>query len=134
MQRSVATSPEYAARLRRVPSRLARVRRALGLRRPDALFPLVCEECDEFRRVLETTDPPLDYLVPASRAVMDAVRDLNDRAGRPVAAYTHDAGAHMHVFTLARDAPRVRSALTDIPGVERLLLLRAGAGLRRIAG
>jgi diphosphomevalonate decarboxylase len=134
MQRTVATSPEYGERLRRVPRRLDAIRTALRQRRADRLFPLICEECDEFRRVCETTDPPLDYLVPASHRVIETVRALNEESDSPVAAYTHDAGAHVHVFTLSPYAPHVRSALARVSGVERIFPLRAGPGLRRIVG
>ncbi|HZY69614.1 MAG TPA: diphosphomevalonate decarboxylase [Thermoplasmata archaeon] len=131
MQRSVATSPRFAGRQRAVPPRLERMERAIAERDAERLFPEVMEECDDFRAVCETTRPPLDYLTPASRAVLDAVRTVNREAGHPVAAYTHDAGAHVHVFTLAEDAATVRAALAAVAGVERILSLRPGPGLHR---
>jgi diphosphomevalonate decarboxylase len=128
MQGSVRTSPYFAARQREIPGRLRRMRAAISARDPDRLFPLVMEECDSFRRACETTDPPLDYLTSTSRAILEEVRALNRNAGRPLAAYTHDAGAHVHVFTLDRSLPRVRSALAGIDGVDRTLLVRPGPG------
>jgi mevalonate pyrophosphate decarboxylase len=92
------------------------------------------EECDNFRAVCETTRPSLDYLTPSSRAVLDAVKDLNQESRRAVAAYTHDAGAHIHVFTLTDDLRRVQRELRRIPGVARLLVLRPGPGARPIRG
>jgi len=130
MQASVRTSPEFAARQREIPGRLRRIRAALGARRADRLFPLLIEECDSFRRVCETTVPTLDYLTATSRAILDEVLRLNRAEGRPVAGYTHDAGAHVHVFLLRRDLPRVRRRLAAIDGVERTLLVRPGPGGR----
>ncbi len=130
MQQTVATSPAYPARLAEIPGRIARMRRAIGARDPDRLFPLIMEECDSFREVCETTRPTLDYLTSTSRAVLGEVRALNRDAGRPLAAYTHDAGAHVHVFTLARTLPGVRRRLARLPGVERTLLLAPGPGAR----
>ncbi len=132
MQQSVATSPAFARRQREVPARLAGMRRAIGDRDADRLFPLVMEECDSFREVCETTRPTLDYLTATSRAVLGEVRALNREAGRPLAAYTHDAGAHVHVFTLDRHLPRVRRRIAGLPGIERTLVLRPGPGGRRI--
>ncbi len=129
MQWTVRSSPQYARRQAELPARLAKIRRAIGARDPDRLFPLVMEECDSFREVCETTVPSLDYLTPTSRAVLAGVRELNRKAGRPVAAYTHDAGAHVHVFTLDRHLGRVRSRLAGIPGVERTLTVRPGPDL-----
>jgi len=132
MQQTVRTSPFYATRLRELPARLRKTRRAIGSRDAERLFPLVMEECDSFREVCETTRPSLDYLTATSRAILAEVRALNREAGRPIAAYTHDAGAHVHVFTLGRHLSRVRGRLGRLPGVERTLSLRPGPGGRRI--
>lgn len=132
MQATVTTSPVYAQRLAEVPARLRGIRSAIRDRDSAQLFPLVMEECDSFREVCETTRPSLDYLTTTSRALLGDVRTMNREAGRPVAAYTHDAGAHLHVFTLERDAPMVRRRLSRTPGVERTLLLRPGPGGRRV--
>ena len=132
MQATVRTSSEYRRRLAELPRRLARIERAIGARDAATLFPLVMEECDSFREVCETTRPTLDYLTATSRAILAEVREVNREAGRPVAGYTHDAGAHVHVFTLARDAPRLRRRLGALSGVESTLLLHPGPGLRRV--
>jgi len=128
MQSSVATSPLYARRLAEVPRRLAAIRTAIRTRDSARLFPLIMEECDDFRAVCETTRPSLDYLTPTSRATLGEVRALNREAGTPVAGYTHDAGAHVHVFTLDRHARRVRSRLARLPGVRSTLVVRPGPG------
>lgn len=126
MQSTVRTSPYFAERQRELPERTAQIRRAIGRRDPEVLFPLIMEECDSFRRACETTVPSLDYLTAGSRAVMGEVRRINAEAQRSVAAYTHDAGAHLHVFTLAADQGRVRARLARVPGVRRTHVLKAG--------
>ncbi len=126
MQWTVATSPEYSRRLSELPRRLAGIRTAIARRDPDRLFPLVMEECDSFRSVCETTRPSLDYLTVTSRAVLTEVRAFNRERGRPRAAYTHDAGAHVHVFTLRREAGPLRARFGRIPGVESTTLLHPG--------
>ncbi len=128
MQASVLTSPEYARRQEEIPARLARMKAAIRTRNAARLFPLVMEECDSFRTVCETTVPSLDYLTATSRAILAEVRAINRAQGRPVAAYTHDAGAHVHVFTLARYLPLVRGPLARLPGVASIRLIRPGPG------
>lgn len=134
MQSTVATSPEYRSRLESVPGRLIAIRRAIARRDAPRLFQAVIEECDDFRRVCETTVPTLDYLTATSRAILATIRDLNSESGRPVAAYTHDAGAHVHVFTLAKDASRIRRRLEDVTGIARLLTLHPGPDGRLVRG
>jgi diphosphomevalonate decarboxylase len=132
MQATVATSPTFARRLAELPGRIRRIRAAIGARNAVRLFPLIMEECDSFREVCETTRPSLDYLTTTSRALLAEVRTINREAGRPVAAYTHDAGAHLHIFTLARDAASVRRRLSRASGVERTMLLHPGPGGRLV--
>ncbi|EQD52502.1 diphosphomevalonate decarboxylase [mine drainage metagenome] len=132
MQRSVATSPVYGRRQNELYRRTRLMRAAIRARSADRLFPLIMEECDSFREVCETTDPPLDYLTPTSRAILDEVRTINREAGRPIAAYTHDAGAHVHVFTTQPRARSIARRLGAIPGVGETRTLRPGAGVRWI--
>jgi diphosphomevalonate decarboxylase len=134
MQSTVRTSDYFPLRQNEVPLRLRRIRAAIGARRADRLFPEVMEECDSFRRACETTDPPLDYLTSTSRAILAEVREANRRAGTPIAGYTHDAGAHVHVFTLTKHLARLRAQLRRVDGVERTLVVRPGPGGRATRG
>jgi diphosphomevalonate decarboxylase len=108
------------------------MKRAIAARDAPTLFDQTMVECDSFRLVCETTDPPLDYLVPASRGVLASVRAANAGAGTAVAGYTHDAGAHVHVFTTKRHARAVRRTLARVPGVEKVLALSPGGGAHRL--
>ncbi len=128
MQATVATSPGYAERLREVPDRIERLRRAIRRRDAEALFATTIEECDSFRGVCESTVPPLDYLTATSRIILDAVRAFNRDAGAARAGYTHDAGAHVHIFTLEEDLPALTRRLRGVPGVARWLTVRPGPG------
>jgi len=132
MQATVRTSPDFARRVAEVPRHLAGIRRALTDRDPARLFPLVMEECDSFRRVCETTVPPLDYLTSGTRALLATVREINRTAGRPIAGYTHDAGAHLHIFTLRRHAAAIRRRVASVPGVRATLLVGPGPGVRPV--
>jgi diphosphomevalonate decarboxylase len=133
MQASVRTSPAFAARQAALPGRIARMKRALARRDSESLFSGLIEECDDFRRVCETTRPSLDYLTSTSRAILGAVRSLNAYEDRSVAGYTHDAGAHVHLFVLEGDLPRLRRALRGIPGIRRFWTLRPGPGGRYLS-
>jgi diphosphomevalonate decarboxylase len=130
MQRSVTTSPGFRRRVEAVPARLEGMVRAIRRRDGPALFQLVMEECDDFRSVCETTVPKLDYLTRTSRRVLDVVRELNRSAGESRIGYTHDAGAHLHLFLLEEDLPTLRGALRKVPGIARQLVLRPGPGGR----
>jgi len=60
--------------------------------------------------------------------VLAAVRSTNTEAGATIAGYTHDAGAHVHVFTTRRYARSLRRRLASVAGVEKVLALSPGPG------
>jgi diphosphomevalonate decarboxylase len=130
MQSSVQTSPLFPTRQRALPARIRRIRKAIRERDSATLFPRLIEECDEFRAVCESTRPALDYLTGTSREILARVRRLNAEAGRPVVGYTHDAGAHVHLFVLRPDLARLRKALRPIRGISRTWTLLPGGGGR----
>ncbi|MCI4348940.1 MAG: diphosphomevalonate decarboxylase [Thermoplasmata archaeon] len=134
MQATVATSPGYGQRLAEVPGRLRRMKRAIRDRDPESLFDATIEECDSFRGVCETTVPALNYLTPTSRRLLEAVRAANREAGRTIAAYTHDAGAHVHVFTTRPALPVLNRRMAGVDGVARWITAKPGPGLRSVAG
>lgn len=134
MQDTVRTSPAYRERLRTVPGRLAALRTALRRRDREQFLDLLIEECDDFRRVCETTVPSLDYLTAASRSVLAAILALNREAGRPIAGYTHDAGAHVHVFAFGPDVRRVNARLRAVPGVASVRVLEPGPAAHPLPG
>ena len=128
MQTSVRSSPYYEQRQKEIPPRLRRIRAAIGARKAETLFPLIIEECDSFRQVCETSRPSLDYLTSTSRAILEEVRSANRTAGTPIAGYTHDAGAHVHVFALKQHLKGLQRNLGLVDGVESMMVVRPGPG------
>jgi len=133
MQTSVATARGYDDRIASIPGRIASMRRSIRARDAGRLFPAVMEECDNFRHICETSSPPLDYLTSTSRGVLATVRELNQATGEPIAAYTHDAGAHVHVFTTAGRVRAVARAVRRVPGIDRTLVMRPGPGAASVS-
>lgn len=122
--RLAGTSPLQAARVQDTPRRLETCRQAI-LHKDFSLFAEIVEQdCHLMHAVMMTSSPALHYWLPASVAVMIAVRDL--RSSGTQACYTLDAGPNVHVLTLAAEAAQVAENLEAVPGVIRVL--RAGRG------
>lgn len=119
-----ATSPLQAARLAGAAQRLELCTRIVLDRDFSILADLVELDCHLMQAVMMTSHPPLHYWMPASLAIMEAVRGWR-RDGLPV-CYTLDAGPNVHVLCPAGEADRLSSRLEEIPGVIRVL--RAGPG------
>jgi len=60
---------------------------------------------------------PIHYLSNDSRAVIAAVHELNEEAGRAVAAYSFDAGPNPFVFAEDDDVEIVERGLLQVEGV-----------------
>ncbi|MCL5429437.1 MAG: diphosphomevalonate decarboxylase [Chloroflexi bacterium] len=114
-----ATSPLQAARVQGAEQRLELCRAAI-MNKDFAAFAQVVElDCHLMHAVMMTSQPGLHYWLPASVAVMQAVRDWRS-AGIPV-CYTLDAGPNIHVLCPVEVADRVTRQLQEIDGVLRVL-------------
>lgn len=55
-------------------------------------------ESNSFHATCLDTEPPIFYLNDVSRAAIQAVQSINEKAGRLVAAYTFDAGPNAVIY------------------------------------
>ena len=76
------------------------------------------------------SDPPLRYLKGTTLDLMDTVESL--RKSGVGAWYTMDAGPHVKVLCLAKDADAVAKKLVEIVGPESVDITRPGAGAELI--
>ena len=125
-----ATSPLQAARLAGAVQRLELCRKAILDRDFSGFADLVELDCHLMHAVMMTSRPPLHYWMPASLAIMAAVRDWR-KAGLSV-CYTLDAGPNVHVLCTDREAETVAAHLEKIPGVIRVLRANPGGPARLV--
>jgi len=131
MDITVKTSTLFQQRLREVPNRLARMKSAIDERDFSELARLAMEDSESMHESMAKSKPPIVYLNDTSRAIMAAIRELNQSEGRTVAGYTFDAGPNAHVLVLKRDERKVAGVIKEIDGVEKLLSCGAGDGPRK---
>ena len=124
--RRARSSPYWRTRQRRLPARLAAVRKAIEQRDFDLLGPVVEAEAIDLHCVAMTSHPPVFYWQPATLTVLEAVREL--RADGVSAWSTMDAGANVHVICQPQDVDAVADRLGAIPDVERVMRDRVGSG------
>jgi diphosphomevalonate decarboxylase len=123
-----ATSPLQAERVASAPERLAACKAAL-LEKDFARFAEVVEaDSDLMHAVMRSSQPPLNYLEPASEAVMAAVKHW--RSEGLAASYTVDAGPNVHVICSAEDADAVETRLASMDGVQQVLRATPGGPAR----
>lgn len=118
------TSPLQTARVADAPRRLEICRRAILDRDFDSFASIVELDSDMMHSVMMTSTPALHYWKPASMEVMNQIRAW--RAEGIPACYTVDAGPNVHVICPETEAHIVEKRLREIPGVENVLVARAG--------
>jgi diphosphomevalonate decarboxylase len=92
----------------------------------NAFASIVEIDSDMMHSVMMTSTPALHYWKSASLEVMNRVRAW--RAEGIPACYTVDAGPNVHVICPDTEATLIDKRLREIPGVQNVLVARAGGG------
>jgi len=124
------TSPLYTARLAAVPEWLATVKDGLARRDLAAMGPAVEADALAMHGVMMTSQPSLLYWLPATVAVLQAVRAW--RAGGLEVYFTIDAGPNVHCLCRSADVSEVEKRLKAVPGVQEVVVSGPGAGVRAV--
>ena len=124
------TSPFHAARLAAVPGWLAAVMDGLAERDLAAMGPAIEADALAMHSVMMTSQPSLMYWLPATVAVLHAVRAW--RAEGLEVYFTIDAGPNVHCLCQAVAASEVEGRLKSLPGVQEVVMSGPGAGVRSV--
>lgn len=130
MARTARTSEMFGYRLKTLGRRIALVRKAIAERDFEGMTLAIMQESDSMHAVMLDSWPPIAYLNGASLEIMHRVVELNESYGRPVAAYTFDAGPNAHIYTTAKHESEVMKAVYEVPGLETNLICSVGEGVR----
>lgn len=124
MIRTADKSPYFASWLETAPRIFADMRAALLARDIQKLGDLT--EQSSFAMHACAMAAGVLYANAGTLEALEAVRELR-RAGKAVWA-TMDAGPHVKVLTLARDAEATSAVMAALPGVLRVIVARPGPG------
>jgi diphosphomevalonate decarboxylase len=130
MQRCVETSPYYEAWVKCATENLGAARKALLEKNFAALGAVSEANAWRMHASAMAADPPIIYARSTTFAVIEAVAAM--RAGGVPAYFTLDAGPNPVVLCLASGAPRVEMRLSSLPGVQRVVVVSPGDGVRKL--
>lgn len=126
MERSRLTSPFYGRWVDEQPADLAAAREAVEVRDFERLAGVAEHNCLKMHSVMWASRPPIVYWNSTTLACLERIRELQSE-GRAV-FYTIDAGPQVKAVCLPEEEARVRLALGELAGVERVLVSGLGAG------
>lgn len=133
MQLTVKGSALYRERLRKMPSLISSMKRAIRARDLEAFLSLAMKESSNMHAVMLDSTPPIIYLNDISREIMRAVHAFNEAEGKIAAGYTFDAGPNAHVYSTEKHAKRIESMLMGIKGVKKTIVCKPGNGPRKLS-
>jgi len=122
-----ASSPLQTARVADADRRLKICRKAIESRDFEALADITELDSNLMHAVMMSSKPSIYYWEPSSLFIMKAVT-LWRKKGLPV-FFTLDAGANVHVITLANFSENVMGKLHSIPGVNQVLCAGVGGAV-----
>jgi diphosphomevalonate decarboxylase len=132
MQHVADTSPLYGGWLAAQDADLRDARHAIAARDLDRLGTISEENCLRMHATAFAARPPILYWAPATIAVISEVRALR---GRGIAAYfTIDAGPQVKVLCEVGALAAVADAVSQVPGVRRVLRSTPGSGVEIVEG
>lgn len=127
MAETVKTSKLFKQRLVDVDKRLEIVRNAIKNRDFSSMAKTIMEDSDNMHAVMADTSPPIVYMNETSNKIKEAIIELNEASGSPVAAYTFDAGPNANIYTTQKYEKEVLSILNEFNEVERIIKCKIGA-------
>ncbi|KAJ9642403.1 diphosphomevalonate decarboxylase [Coniosporium apollinis] len=117
MQATVATSTLFPERAERtVPKRMEEMKKAILDRDFDTFGKVTMRDSNSFHATCLDTDPPIFYMNDISRAAVRMVEEINQAAGKVIAAYTFDAGPNAVIYYLAENEHAVAGLFKNILG------------------
>ncbi|MEZ4666948.1 MAG: diphosphomevalonate decarboxylase [Anaerolineae bacterium] len=126
--RSALTSVLQSSRVADAASRVAICKNAVLERDFTSFAEIVERDSNLMHAIMMTSNPPLFYWLPASVAVMEAVRTARQE-GLSV-CYTMDAGPNVHCICLRHDKDNVQSLLRSVSGITDIRVAGVGGGAK----
>ena len=115
MQTTVQTSSLFKTRAEEiVPKAMIEMQRAIQERDFETFAKATMRESNSFHATCLDTNPPIFYLNDVSRAVIQYVELVNEKAGRSIAAYTFDAGPNAVIYYQEKDRDQVAGTFKAI--------------------
>ncbi|KAF1820167.1 MVD1, mevalonate pyrophosphate decarboxylase [Dissoconium aciculare CBS 342.82] len=119
MQQTVASSALFAHRADEVvPKRMKAMEKAVHEQDFEAFAVLTMKDSNNFHAVCLDTQPPIFYMNDTSRAAVRVCESLNAASpdGKPLCAYTFDAGPNAVIYYLAENEEQVAGTFKNILG------------------
>jgi len=132
MRQTVKSSLLYKARPEWAENMCVKLEDAILKKDFGTLAEITMKDSSNLHAVMLDTYPSLMYLNDTSKEIMYKIAELNESEGKPVAAYTFDAGANANIITRKGDADKVMEMLSQVASIKEIRKTGIGKGPRFI--
>jgi len=122
----IDTSPLYPNRPAFAEDNVVKIKEAVLKQDFGTMAEVIMRDSNDMHATMLDSWPPVMYLNDTSRAIINAVHELNAKNGRNVAAYTFDAGPNAHIITTRDQDPLIRDVLSTIDGIKEVIVSAMG--------
>lgn len=122
------TSPFFKFRIKNLPERVAKMKKAIKERDIKIFGEILEEECLEFVTMSLTAKPYIIYWEPATIRIIKACKKLRDQGLTPY--FTMDAGPQPVIYCLKKDAKKISAKLNKTEGVIKTIICNPTSGTR----
>lgn len=128
-----ATSELYRARPESAEARAKKLAKAIQEKDFKTLAEITMRDSNSMHALMLDSYPPIIYLTDTSKEIIQAIHDLNNTEGEPIAAYTFDAGSNAQIITLKKHENKVLGAVKRILGDDKVIVAGQGKGPRLLS-
>jgi len=128
--KTIRTSPLLSARLSAIPGRMTRIKNALKDKNFRLFGEILEKDCLDMHAVMQTQNPPLNYLADATKTIMEAVRSW--RIDGLEVYFTIDAGPNVHIMCQGKDEKCVLEKVKTVGNIESIIVNKPAPGTHLI--
>lgn len=125
------TSPLYQERIEGIDAKIKKIKEVIGQKNFTQLGKIMEEDCLNMHQVMKTQTPPLNYLLPATRMIIGAVRQWRREGLKSY--FTINTGQNVFVFCEPKNENKLVEKLSRLRGVIEVKRDRIGPGARLLA-
>ncbi|MDP4030911.1 MAG: diphosphomevalonate decarboxylase [Patescibacteria group bacterium] len=130
-QKLAATSPYFAARTKAVPGKIKQIKQAIKQKNFTVMGEIMEADCLNMHQVMQTQQPPLNYLLPETEIVIQAIRQWR---GEGLESYfTINTGQNVFVFCQPQNESKLVDKLSHTGCVIEVRWDKIGPGARLLA-
>ena len=130
-QAATATSPFYVTRIKSIDAKIRRIKAAIKQKNFTQMGEIMEADCLNMHQVMRTQQPPLDYLSPGTKAVMQAIRQWREEGLESY--FTINTGQNVLVFCEPKNEEGLVDKLSHTGCVIEVKRDRVGLGARLLA-